>query len=83
MNPSMLWAIFTWMYGAGRVICFRKILFKCFASLSRTPHETRIPAPRSARIPLPDTSGLGSFIASTTDVIPEAMILSVHGGVLP
>ena len=83
MNPSMLWAIFTWTYGIARAICFRKNLFNCLASASRRPHDTRIPAPRSARIPLPATSGLGSFIAITTDPIPEAMILSVHGGVLP
>jgi len=59
MNPSMLWAIFTWTYGIARAICFRKNLFNCLASASRRPHDTRIPAPRSARIPLPATKRVG------------------------
>ena len=65
------------------VIFVMKISFNFFASFSRIPSRTSIPAFLSFAIPFPATIGLTSRIAITTFLIPYSIIKSAHGGVLP
>src|SRR5580692_7981095 len=48
-----------------------------------TPTSTTMPAARRRAWPSPATSGLGSWSADTTRVMPAAMTASAQGGVLP
>ncbi len=59
-----------------------------FCSAARRRHgagasTTSMPARRSAASPRPDTSGFGSFDATTTRRTPAAITTGAHGGVRP
>ena len=61
----------------------RNLLWCSIHSFFKTPEITSIPFSFSFSIPFPQTSGLGSLIQITTFFIPDAIILSTHGGVFP
>ena len=54
-----------------------------WASFSKTPSLTSIPASSIILIPLPATKGLGSIQATTHFFIPASTTLLAQGGVLP
>ena len=62
---------------------FKNTLFTSFASFSKIPKSTLIPASSIIFIPLPATKGLGSIQAITHLFIPASTILFAQGGVFP
>ena len=63
--------------------CLKKNLLLVFISSSMTPTDTFMPVWVSFLIPLPATIGFGSIQPITTFLIPDLIIASVQGPVLP
>ncbi|OPX98080.1 MAG: hypothetical protein A4E59_00578 [Syntrophorhabdus sp. PtaB.Bin027] len=81
--PSRLTAPFMVKNGLFFSMYTAKASFNLFASSSRSPTFTSMPAFFSSLTPSPFTSGFGSSMATTTLLTPAAMIEFTQGGVLP
>ena len=83
MNPSDDCAHFKVTQGDCFVMLCTKAAFSRRASSSRQPTSHVTPACCNRSTPRPATSGLGSFMATTTRPTPRDTSRSAHGGVLP
>jgi len=61
----------------------KKCLLSSINSSSKKPDRTSIPLSSNCLIPDPETFGFGSLIPITTFLIPDLIIASVQGPVLP
>ncbi len=83
MRPSIVVATFAITIGRPCVCTMVKARFRRSACSWRSPTSTSIPLARSSSKPLPLTRGLGSGIAATTLLMPDAITRRVHGPVRP
>ena len=77
--PSSVMAAFSVTRGVRCRMYLAKGSFSIFASSSKMPDATEIPALRKRSKPFPATSGLGSCMQATTRRTPAAIIASAQG----
>ena len=80
--PSKVLAIFQINLALPFSILVSQARLACAASSASNPNETFIPAAINFCAP-PAATGFGSVTAKTTFLIPDSIIASMHGGVLP